>query len=124
MANSFNDYFSNIATNLKSNIFESGGRNGDENYHQTYLKNSVSNTLFLNVVEASEVYDVIRNFKNKTTRDTKIISLKLANKSYNFTSTLASIVNKSFQQARCFSRTNETSQGGSSPQGRSKNRCW
>ena len=98
MANSFNDYFSNIATNLKSNIFESGGRNGDENYHQTYLKNSVSNTLFLNVVEASEVYDVIKNFKNKTTRDTKIISLKLANKSYNFTSTLASIVNKSFQQ--------------------------
>ena len=98
MANSFNDYFSNIASNLKSTIFESEGRNGDENYHQTYLKNSVSNTLFLKVVEANEVYDVIRNFKNKSTRDTKISSLKLANTSYNFTSTLASIINKSFQE--------------------------
>ena len=98
MANSFNDYFSNIASNLKSNVFESEGRNGDENYHQTYLKNSVSDTMFLKVVEASEVYDVIKNFKNKSTRDTKISSLKIANTSYNFTSALASIINKSFQQ--------------------------
>ena len=50
------------------------------------------------MVNASEVYDVIRNFKNKTTRDTKITSLKLANLSYNFTNTLACVINKSFQE--------------------------
>ena len=82
MANSFNNYFSNIASNLKSNNFESQGRNGDEHYHQTYLKNSVGDTLFLREVAADEVYDVIKNFKNKSTRDTKISSLKLANMSY------------------------------------------
>ena len=49
-------------------------------------------------VDAGEVYDVIKNFKNKCTRDTKISSLKLANTSYNFTSTLACIINKSFQE--------------------------
>ena len=96
MANSFNNYFSSIASNLKSSIFESEGRNCDEHYHQTYLKNSVSSTLLLREVDASEVYDVIINFKNKSTRDTKISSLKLTNTSYNFTSTLACI-NKSFQ---------------------------
>ena len=98
MANSFNNYFSNIASNLKSSVFESQGRDGDENYHQTYLKNSVSDTLFLREVDAGEVYEVIRNFKNKCTRDTKISSLKLANISYGFTSTLARVINKSFQE--------------------------
>ena len=46
IANSFNEYFSSIASNLKSNRIDSQGRNGDENYHQTYLKNLVSDTLF------------------------------------------------------------------------------
>ena len=98
IANSFNEYFSKIASNLKSNTADSQGRNGDENYHQTYLKNSVSDTLFLSMVDASEVYEVIKNFKNKSTRDTKICSLKLANKSFTFTSTVASVINKSFQE--------------------------
>ena len=96
IANSFNEYFSKIASNLKSNIVDSQGRNGDENYHQTYLKNSVSDTLFFSKVDASEVYEVIKNFKNKSTRDTKIWSLKLANKSFIFTSIVASTINKSF----------------------------
>ena len=98
IANSFNEYFSSIASNLKSNRIDSQGRNGDENYHQTYLKNSVSDTLFLSMVDASEVYEVIKSFKNKSTRDTKICSLKLANKSFTFTSIIASIINKSFQE--------------------------
>ena len=94
MANSFNNYFSGIASNLKSSIFESQGRNSDEHYHQTYLKNSVSNTLFLREVDAGVVYDVIRNFKNKSTRDTKISSLKFANMSYMFTSTRAHVLHQ------------------------------
>ena len=50
------------------------------------------------LVDASEVYEVIKSFKNKSTRDTKICSLKLANKSFTFTSIIAIIINKSFQE--------------------------
>ena len=38
IANTFSSYFSNIADNLKSSRINSEGRNGDENYHQTFLK--------------------------------------------------------------------------------------
>ena len=95
IANSFNRYFTSIASNIKSRNFTEQGRNGDENYHQTYLKNSVCNTLFLNLVDASEVHETIKKFKNKSTQDTKITSLKIANTSYAFTNTLACIINKS-----------------------------
>ena len=98
IANNFNTYFSNIASDLKSKRIDSQGRNGDEDYHQTYLKNSVSNTLFLSMVDASEVYEVIKNFKNKSTQDTKISALKIANTSYNFTNILACTINKSFHE--------------------------
>ena len=98
IANSFNTYFSTIASNLKSTRIDSQGRNGDENYHQTYLKNSVSSTMFLNMVDAGEVHNVIKNFKNKSTSDTKISSLKIANKSHKFTNILACVINKSFHE--------------------------
>ena len=97
IANTFNNYFSKIASNLKSDI-DSHGRNGDENYHQTFLKNSVSESMFLNRVDAHKVFGIINNFKNKSMCDTKISALKVANTSYGFTSTLALVINKSFQQ--------------------------
>ena len=78
IANNFKIYFSSTASKLNSKRFDSQGRNGDKDYHQTYLKNSVSNTLFLNMVDASEIYDVIKKFNNKTTQDTKISALKIA----------------------------------------------
>ena len=80
-----------MASNLKSgiaDIIDSTGRNVDENYHQTYLKNSVSNTMFLNMVDADEVFDIIKNFKNKSTSDTKMCTLTIANTSYSFTKVL------------------------------------
>ena len=54
IASTFNDYFSNIAANLKSSRVDSSeGRNGDENYHQTYLKNSASDYLLLSMASKS-----------------------------------------------------------------------
>ena len=50
IANTFNNYFSSIASNLKSgidDINDSTGRNGDENYHQTFLKNQLVSLCFL-----------------------------------------------------------------------------
>ena len=54
--------------------------------------------MYSNSVDAGEVYKVIQSFKSKSTRDTKIEALKITNSSYVFTSTLAMILNKSFQQ--------------------------
>ena len=50
------------------------------------------------MVDAGEVFDIIKKFKNKSTCDTKISALKITNMSYGFTSTLAFIINKSFQE--------------------------
>ena len=57
--------------------------------------------MYLNSVGASEVFQTIKSFKNKATRDTKNEALKIANKSFSFTDELASIVNKSFQEGVC-----------------------
>ena len=57
--------------------------------------------MYLNSVGASEVFETIKSFKNKATRDIKTEALKVANKSFSFTDILASIVNKSFQEGVC-----------------------
>ena len=62
------------------------------------MKNSVTNTIHLNDADAEEIYSIIKNFKNKSTRDTKISALKIANKSYVFTNALAGVINKSLRQ--------------------------
>ena len=40
------------------------------------MKNSVTNTIHLNDADAGEIYSIIKNFKNKSTRDTKKNSLR------------------------------------------------
>ena len=98
ISNSFNKYFSNIASNLKSSTSLHVSQNNPSDCYQQFLKGPVSRSMHLSSVDAGEVYKVIQSFKNKSTRDTKIESLKVANSSYVFTSTLALIINKSFQQ--------------------------
>ena len=91
IANTFNKYFSNIASDLKQNQTDMN----HINFHQ-FLKSPVSNSMHLNMVDAGEVHSIIKSFKNKSTRDTKISALKIANLSYNFTNTFAMVINKSF----------------------------
>ena len=98
MAASFNDYFSNIASNLKNANSANESSSGSTSTYQYYLKNPVSNSIYLNEVDASEVHRTIKNFKNKSTSDTRISALKIANESYSFTTVLAKIINKSFQE--------------------------
>ena len=62
------------------------------------MKNSVTNTIHLNDADAGEIYSIIKNFKNKSTRDTKKSASKIANESYVFTNALASVINKSLRQ--------------------------
>ena len=96
IAESFNKYFCNIASNLKQSSICPEGM-GNSTYNE-FLKNPVSNSMHLNDTDSSEVYDIIKQLKNKTTRDKKISALKIANDSYLFTAALAGIINKSFQQ--------------------------
>ena len=59
--------------------------------YKEFLQQPVGSELCLSNVGPHEVHKVVKNFKNKSTLDTKI-----ANNSLNFTSILAKIINKSF----------------------------
>ncbi len=91
VATKFNDYFSSIASNLKSQI--SSRRTFDPGGFQEFLKAPVSNSIHIKHVESNEIYDIINNLKNKATLDTKIEPLKIANRSHGFTATLAKVIN-------------------------------
>ena len=47
---------------------------------------------------SDEIYNIINNFKNKSTLDIRISSLKIANTSIKFADTLAKIIDKSFTE--------------------------
>ena len=76
-AENFNIYFANIASNLKN----SSARGGDSSteLHKQFLQYREQNEINLEYVRSKKIYDVIRNFKNKATLDTKISTLKIAN---------------------------------------------
>ena len=76
----FDKYFCNIASTLKQNsnspeIFET-------NSYSEYLKNPVSNSVYLNDADAGKIYTAIKSFMNKATKDTKMSALRIANGSY------------------------------------------
>ena len=95
VAEKFNDYFANIASNLKSNNEENVQYNRNE--FQNFMPSPVQNSMFTRPVDSSEVYDIIKNMKNKATLDTKVNPLKIANSDFKFTNTLAKIITSSFQ---------------------------
>ena len=68
-----------------------------ESYKES-LQQPVENELCLSNVSPHEVHKVVKNFKNKSTLDTKISALKISNNSLNFTSILSEIINKSFNE--------------------------
>ena len=98
MANNFNDYFSNIATNLKQKLNGDNRHTDDNSGYSDFLKNSVPNSIYLDTVDAGEIHAIINNFELKATLDTKISALKIANESFNFTTALTNVINKSFSQ--------------------------
>ena len=94
ISDKFNDYFSNIASNLKTKI-ETPASSDD---YKHYLKHPVPNSIVTLNILNHEVKDIIRNFKNKTTRDTKISVLKLAAENDNFIKALTKTIEASFDQ--------------------------
>ena len=92
IANCFNNYFVNVASNLK----RESTPDSNPDFYRSYLRNPAPNSIYLRSVEESEVFDVIKNFKNKSTCDTKMSALKIAAESPRFIAALTSIINKSF----------------------------
>ena len=92
----FNDYFSSIASNIKSQIaarqtFDPGG-------FEKFLSSSSTNSIYLRTVTSAEVHNIIKQFKNKSTLDTKIGPMKIANNNAQFTNVLSVIINSSFSE--------------------------
>ena len=98
IADSFNKYFSNIASDLKQASNSSTVDNEDHNFYEEFLKNPVNNTIHMMEVDSGEVFSIINNFENKSTHDTRMSALKIANTSFNFTKTLAMLINISFRE--------------------------
>ena len=95
IAEHFNEYFTNIASNIKSTI---GDIKTQSDNHQKFLRQREKKQIFLDKVFPQEVFSIINSLKNKATLDTKISALKIANTSIKFTETLASAINKSFKK--------------------------
>ena len=70
IAENFNEYFANIASNLKNEIMNRSDVTAGESYKE-FLQQPVENELCLSNVSPHEVHKVVKNFKNKSTLDTK-----------------------------------------------------
>ena len=96
IAEKFNDYFSNIASNLKSSRNNNSSYSSDD--FECFLTQPVSNSIYVKPVAPGEVYEIIKNMKNKATLDTKVSALKLASLDPKFTTVLANVITSSFEQ--------------------------
>ena len=95
IAEHFNDYFTNIASNMKGTAKTHDTQPGN---HQQFLRQKEKSKIFLDKVWSQEIFSAINSLKNKATLDTKINALKIANTSPKFTETLADAINKSFKE--------------------------
>ena len=84
IAEHFNEYFADIASNLKNEISNRSELTVGESYKR-FLQQPVKNEIYLSRVGPNEVHNVIKNLKNKSTLDTKINAIKIANNSFNCT---------------------------------------
>ena len=99
VANEFNDYFCNIAAKLKMDKNDNPRQACSSNIDFThYLYNANENCIELKNVTSTEVYDIIKNLKNKSTADTKILALKEANNNRKFQEIFAEILQCSLNE--------------------------
>ena len=97
VAEKFNTYFSGIAANIKSQI--SSRRTFDPGGFNEYLLGPSSQSIYLSPTNALEVNKTISSLKNKSTLDSKIEPIKIANNcSDKFSCTISNIVNSSFAE--------------------------
>ena len=96
ISDTFNTYFTNIATKLKNSDPRLPKRS-PSNFQQS-LSSPVERSIYLREVEVTEIDEIIKSLKNKSTSDTSISALKAANEIPGFQSILASLLNASFHE--------------------------
>jgi hypothetical protein len=75
VAEKFNEYFSDIADNLKqTNTTSTGQQNPDSDID--YRQDSSENTIYLRLTDPGGIHN-IKKFKNKTSLDNEISALKI-----------------------------------------------
>ena len=90
----FNEYFSNIAENLKSKICD----HEDDRSYEAFLNDPVPLSIFLKPADNAEIRNIIKKLKNKSTQDTKISALKIAGENNEFVAALANTVTLSLEE--------------------------
>ena len=95
IAEKFNDYFSNIASNLKAKISD---YTSDSHNFRKFLSTPVSNCMHIKPVLAYEISEIVRKMKNKSTLDTKVCALKIAALDNKFNEALARVITASFEE--------------------------
>ena len=93
IADRFNNYFSSIANNLKSEMDPETRRMNFTGFMGPYQNKSI----VLEPVISGEIRYIINNFKNKSTLDTKISSLKIASSHTLFLDELTLVLNESLR---------------------------
>ena len=99
MAETFNNYFVNIASSIKQKTCNNGAISSNSApLHANYLTKYSCNTIHLWPVDSIEINSYINDLKNKSTSDTKISALKMLNANQNFTHVLVDVIEASFVQ--------------------------
>ena len=99
MAETFNNYFVNIASSIKQKTCNNGAISSNSApLHANYLTKYSCNTIHLWPVDSIEINSYINDLKNKSTSDTKISALKMLNANQNFTHVLVAVIEASFVQ--------------------------
>ena len=66
--------------------------------YEKFLFNPVVNSVYLTSVTPNEINSIIVNLQNKSTSDTKVSVLKIANEDEKFMTIMTNIINSSFEQ--------------------------
>ena len=78
IANGFNQFFASVAKKLNTKLYSSilNCANNHCNDFQGFLKNRVNSTIYFSPTTASEIEDIIKDFKNDKASDISIYILK------------------------------------------------
>ena len=91
ISNAFNDYFCEIAKKLKDNSTYTANPDTPK-----FRDKRVVNSIYLSECSTTEIEEIVKSLKNKSTSDTAIVALKYVSTS--ISSTLRAIINTSLKQ--------------------------
>ena len=100
ISNGFNKFFASVAKKLNCKIHSSTlNHNNTGGNFISYLKNRVSNSIYMSPTSADEIEEVVKNFQNDKSSDIPVLIMKKSSKY--ISSHLAAFLNR-FMETGCF----------------------